>query len=288
MRKHPVIAAAMLAFFLILPSCTGLFYQPSGKLYATPIAAGLPFREYLFTAPNGERLGGWWIPAAEGTEEKGTIIHFHGNAQNMTAHFMNVAWLAKEGYNLFVFDYEGYGASDGTATPGNVNGDALAALEAGIQITRERERQIGRRLKVIAYGQSLGGAALLRALAELPDTGRLSGVIEESGFYSYRTIARQKLAQRWFTWPVQWLALLLVSDGFSPEEHIASIAPLPLLVVHGDADMVVPVSHGRKIYELAGVPKEYWEIPGGGHIDAFHLNGGAYRPKLLAFLAALP
>ena len=278
----------MLAFLLVMPSCTGLFYQPSGMLYATPVAAGLPYREYQFTAPNGELLGGWWIPAAEGMEEKGTIIHFHGNAQNMTSHFMNVEWLAKEGYNLFVFDYEGYGASDGVATPGHVNGDALAALEAGIQITHEREGQIGRRLKVIAYGQSLGGAALLRALPDLINKERLSGVIEESGFYSYRTIARQRLAQRWFTWPVQWLAPLLVSDEYFPEEHIASIAPLPLLVVHGDADMVVPVSHGRKIFDLARDPKEYWEIPGGGHINAFYVNGGAYRPKLLGWLAALP
>jgi fermentation-respiration switch protein FrsA (DUF1100 family) len=92
------------------------------------------------------------------------------------------------------------------------------------------------------------------------------------------------LSRSWLTWLFQPLANLLVSNAYSPEQAIARISPLPLLVIHGDADTVVPFRFGERIYELALEPKTFLRIPGGRHIDGMLRENGRYRPKLIEFL----
>jgi len=112
----PAMKTSMFIFLLTLSlSCQGcvggLFYQPDRKIYDTPDRHGLKYEEVSFQSKDGTGLSGWFVPAVG--KPKGTVIHFHGNAQNMTAHFGFVSWLPEQGFNLFVFDYRGYGKSAG-------------------------------------------------------------------------------------------------------------------------------------------------------------------------------
>lgn len=262
----------------LLAGCDNLFYYPSRNSFIDPVSIGLPYKDVSFNSLDGTRLHGWFFAPKGGTDgAKATVIHFHGNAENISTHFQAVAWLAREGFNVFVFDYRGYGQSDGEPNKDGIQDDAVAA----VRWVRGRPDVDPDRL--IFFGQSLG-AAIAVHLAAGPEGTGLRVVVLESGFSSYRAITREKLAASFLTWPFQWPLSLLVSDRDRPRDDIAKIAPVPVLIIHGTADPVVPYHHAEVLYAAAREPKTLWTIPGAGHTSAFGRYGEIYRPRLLAFL----
>jgi fermentation-respiration switch protein FrsA (DUF1100 family) len=272
-----VVAAGLLLGGLI--GCDGLFYFPSRELVRDPSAIGVPFRDVWFDSQDGTRLHGWFFPADRegGAPAEGTVVHFHGNAENISTHVYSSAWLAHAGFNVLAFDYRGYGESAGTPDPDGVQQDAIAA----IRWVSDQPDIDPRRL--VLFGQSLG-AAIAVHLAAGPEGAGLRAVVLESGFSSYRTIAREKLALSVLTWPLQWPLSFLVSDRYRPRDDIAKLAPIPVLIIHGTADPVVPYHHAQALYAAAREPKMLWTIPDGGHTAAFGRYGEIYRPRLVAFL----
>jgi hypothetical protein len=205
------------------------------------------------------------------------VIHFHGNARNMTAHFGFVSWLPAQGFNLFVFDYRGYGASAGTPDRRGVYEDSLAALDyiaARPDIDHNR---------LLVLGQSLGGANAIAAVGSHP-IGGIRAVVIDSAFASYRDIVRDKIAAipllSFISTP---LSHLLIGNSLSPDAVIANIAPTPLLIIHGTSDRVVPYAHAKRLFELAREPKQLWTIEGGKHTSAFADPGSPYRQRLVTF-----
>ncbi len=156
-------------------------YYPTREVYGTPGDLGLRYEEVTFHSADGTALSGWFVPAT-GTAQ-GTVVHFHGNAQNMTAHFGYVSWLPREGFNVFVFDYRGYGASAGRPSREGVYQDCLAALAC------VRSRPDVDPDRIVVLGQSLGGANAIAVLGA-PGAPRVRAVAVDSAFYSYRLMAR--------------------------------------------------------------------------------------------------
>jgi fermentation-respiration switch protein FrsA (DUF1100 family) len=109
-------------------------------------------------------------------------------------------------------------------------------------------------------------------------------VVLESSFSSYRGIAREKLGDIWLTWPLQWPLSFLFSSRYDPVDLIGGLPRCPLLIIHGDADEVVPLREGRALLAAARGPKDLWVVPGGGHLEALTRYGKDYRPRLAAFL----
>lgn len=269
---------------LLAAGCNNVFYHPSQEQFTPPEARELPYTGLFFDSLDGTRLHGWFFPAAPATGDPSTsislrpatIIQFHGNAENITSHHRSVTWLARAGYNVFVFDYRGYGASAGRPSRAGVQDDAVAA----IRYVRSRPDVDPNRL--VLFGQSIGGAIAIAAAAAAPDGVR--AVIAESAFASYRAIAREKLGQLWLTWPLQWPLGFLVSDDHSPVEAIARLAPIPVLLVHATDDPIVPFHHSETLLAAAREPKTLWAVFGDGHIAAFTRYGAVYRPALLTYL----
>lgn len=262
-----------LALCLALTGCTGVFLQPDRVLHDRPQRLGAKWEEAKFSSADGTPLTGLWFPA-QGAR-KGTIVHFHGNGENMTSHYLFVYWLALEGWDLLVWDYRGYGASGGKKSIAGSVEDGVAALAWA------RAKAPG---PLVVIGQSLGGALALAALERDGGEG-VKAVVLDSTFASYRALAQDKLSRLWLTWPLQWpLSRLLISDRFKPSRLAARRKPAPLLVLHAEGDPVVPAVHGRALYEAAAGPKEFWPVPGAGHTDAFHRLGPEFRPRLLKWL----
>jgi fermentation-respiration switch protein FrsA (DUF1100 family) len=279
MRRFSVgVVLTAVAIAVGVASCDGLFYFPSRSNFLDPVSIGFPYQDVVFSSLDGTRLHGWFFAASGAPDRaKATVIHFHGNAENISTHFQAAAWLANEGFNVFAFDYRGYGQSDGTANREGIQEDAVAA----IRWVRERPDVDADRL--ILFGQSLGAAIAVHVAAGQERLG-LRAVVLESGFSSYREIARDKLAGSVFTWAFQWPLSFLVSEPDAPRDDIAKIAPVPVLIIHGTADPIVPYHHAQTLYAAAGEPKTFWTIPDGGHTSAFGRLGEIYRPRLVAFL----
>lgn len=260
---------------LLLAGCVqSMFYHPDSVRYETPDALGVRYESVQFASADGTRLSGWFLPA-EGRqnpkEAKGTVVHFHGNAQNMSAHWRFVAWLPKQDYNVFVFDYRGYGQSEGQPEPKGVFEDSNAALD------HVRARGDVDPARLFVFGQSLGGTNAIAVVGAGNRAGVRAAAIE-STFYSYSAIANDKLQG----------AGLLVSDAYAASKYVAAVSPIPLLLIHGTADQVIPFAHSRRLFADAREPRRLIEVPGAGHLEPMTALrfGPAYRKAMVEFFDA--
>ncbi|MGH8493693.1 MAG: alpha/beta hydrolase [Moraxellaceae bacterium] len=261
---------------LLLGACANsLFYFPDSYNYEPHLKKAIPHEMVWIRSTDDASLFGWWLKAQG--EPKATVVFLHGNAQNLTSHAAYVDWLPAAGYNVLIVDYRGYGLSVGTPTREGVLADAQAAYDYALtrsDATPER---------MILFGQSLGGANAL-ALAGREKLPGLKAVVADSAFSNYGRIGREKLLKipvlGWLLWP---FSPLIVSGGLSPDSTVQNIAPVPLLLMAGDKDEVVPSSHSKRLYEKAGAPKLLWTLQGAGHTEALGRMRASVMPRLLMF-----
>jgi fermentation-respiration switch protein FrsA (DUF1100 family) len=242
-----------------------LFYHPEEKEYANPSQDGYTYEIVQFLSEDGTKLNGWFIPAKG--KALGTVIHFHGNAQNMSAHYSFVSWLPANGFNLFVFDYRGYGKSEGKLSRKGVYQDSIAAV-AYIKTRSDIDQD-----KLVLLGQSLGGANAL-AVAGSKKFDGIVGVVSESAFSSYKGVATDHAGI------LKPFACLLIGNTYSPLKAVKNISPIPLVIIHGTHDPVVPYNHAKKLFNEALEPKNLWTIDGGKHTEALGRFRNDVAPRL--------
>ncbi len=260
LRKNIVIFA-LAALILILPGCGSLFFYPSREMYDNPVAQLFHPEDIAFKTSDGIALHGWFFQAIG--EPKATILVFHGNAQNLRTHVNSVLWLVQKGFHVFIFDYRGYGSSEGSPSIKGVHRDGAAALETALNLAGAQS------LPVVVLGPSIGGAISVYTVAHAPDKSRIAALVLDSPFASYRKIAREKLGSFWLTWLFQYPLSFLVGDSYSPIRWIKDVSPVPVLILHGTHDPVVPEHHGQLLYEAALQPKDFWETKDAGHVMSF-------------------
>ncbi len=242
---------------LALSGCQRLFFFPTTDHYWDPADAGLIYEDVFFEAPDGTPLHGWFLPS-RAEETHGTVLFFHGNAQNVSTHVVAVWWLPREGFNVFLFDYRGFGHSEGRPTFNGVHLDAEAALRTVLEMDGV---EAGR---LIVFGQSLGATVAVTAVAHWEEAPPV-GLIAESPFASYRGITREKLGDFWLTWPFQYPLSWFVGDDYAPLDHVGLLAPMPLLLIVAEDDRTIPPHHGEILFEAAGEPRYLWRIEGARH-----------------------
>ncbi len=257
-----------------LIGCDRFFYYPNDKVYDRPEAHGLAYEDARFTAADGTALHGWFFPATDRTASEGTVLHLHGNAGNLTAHFHHVAWLPACGFNVLCFDYRGYGQSEGAMTRDGSIQDAHAALDW--LLTRDDVDAD----RIAAFGQSLGGAVGIVLAAQ---RNEVRGVATDGAFDSYRRIADWHIRRNPLMWLAAWWVPMLMSDDHEPIDHVARIAPRPVFLMHGTADEVVDPTMATRLYDAAGEPKELWLAEGMDHYGAMQERPETAQARLLAF-----
>ena len=273
--KHHLLP---LFFLLGLTGCSHLIFQPEKNFYPIPDDLGVERQDHFFRNADNLLLHGWFIPSV--TESaKGTIFYLHGNAQNVSTHLRSIWWLPHHGYNIFMFDYRGYGRSQGEATLEGLHQDVSAAMSyvfTKLPINKDN---------VVIYGQSLGGALAITASPQSEHFPKVSGIIIEGAFTSYRRVAREALDAWWLTWAFQWPLSYMITDAYRPIDAIASISPKPILIIHGAEDQVINLRHGQELFEAAKQPKEHWVIDNAGHNNV--LERETTRRELLNYLQKL-
>ena len=268
-RVLPTLCAAAL-----LSGCESLFFYPSPYQFSVPREVGIKAEDIFFHNRDGNRLHGWFLPARG--EAVGTVLFLHGNAENISSHIASVYWLPAESFNVFLPDYRGYGQSEGNPTMGGLiddSEDALAWLMASGRVDPRR---------IVLFGQSLGGAVALNVASREANRSKLQALIVDSTFSSFPEIVRDKLRVFWVTWVLQYPLTMFTSNRYSPIAAVKKLDGLPLLILHGENDEIVPAYHSPRLFEAAGEPKELWMVPGAAHIEA--LRRQEYRARFVNFL----
>lgn len=257
-----------------LLGCDSFFYYPNQKVYDAPKQYGLAHESVHFESGDGTKLHGWFFPAEGPGRAKGTVLHLHGNAGNITGHFHHVAWLPARGYHVLCFDYRGYGKSEGRITRAGSMMDACAALDYLLQ------REDVDNERIVAFGQSLGGAIGIVLTAQRRE---ILGIATDGAFDSYQRIAAWHIRRNPLMFVLAWWVPLMMSKDHQPIDHIARIAPRPVLLMHGTDDEVVDPAMATRLYEAAGEPKELWLAEDMDHYGAMQEMSEVAHAKLLAF-----
>lgn len=265
---------------LLSSSCTHLFFQPDHFLYAPPEKLNLKYKNILFESKDKTRLHSWLFESEK--KPKGLIVLFHGNAQNLSSHYLSVSWLVRYNYDVWVWDYRGYGLSQGVAESKGVYEDSLAALSFVGELYQKKPYE-----KLILVGQSLGGNILMRAISEHQLARQTDLLVVDSTFMGYKKMAADRLQSVWFFYPFSILTGLLVSDEYSALNYVEKIK-LPTLVIHGKKDSVVPFKFGREVYDtLETSPKHFWQVEEGRHIGTLGNGKKETEEKFLELIEKL-
>jgi len=260
-------SGSLLIIFLSLLVLTGcvskIIYQPQQKQRVTPADVKLPYEEVVFQASDGTGLSGWWVPAEDA---RGTMLFCHGNGGNISGYVETVITGNRLGLNVFIFDYRGYGKSEGKPSEQGTYEDAEAAW--GFLVRQKRVPPE----KIVIWGRSLGGPIAARIASR-----HLSGpVILESTFTSLHDLVDEKFG--WF------FSFLVWGYSYDTEKYLDKIHA-PVLIVHSPDDEMIPYKHGRKLYETAGEPKSFLEIRG-SHNRGFLESRQVYESSINNFLCA--
>ncbi len=256
-----VYLAAALIF--AMPMRTALehhfLYFPDPVREATPRQVGLDYEDVAFAATDGTRLSGWLVPG----EEKAPIIVFCiGNAGNISHRLETLSLLNGLGVSVFIFDYRGYGTSDGKASEKGLYADIAGAVTY-------LEGRGWRPERMIFFGRSLGAAVALEQALETPP----AGLIMEAAFTSLAAMGRRHYPG------LSHLLGWLIDAEYDNLEKIGRLQS-PLLQIHGQRDGICPPDMAKQLYDRApGIKQLFW-VPGADHNDPFVVGGAAYRDVL--------
>lgn len=273
---HRSLTRIFFISFLALAGCSSLLYYPTDFIYVDPKKISAEPEEHEFALDDGIKIQGWYFRAKE-KPAKAVVLFFHGNGQNRSSHYLSLFWLVEKGYDLAVFDYPGYGISDGKPTPKNT----VEMGKKALQYIRDLDPQ----LPLVVYGQSLGGVVAIRSVIEMKGKVEPHLLVVDSSFLSYRKAAQKVMAKSIWTWPLQPISFLIFSDEWAAKDRIQDLTNTPLVVIHSRQDELVPFELGEEIYRSAQTKKQFWIKERGSHISTFSgADGEYYKEKLMTAL----
>ena len=225
-------------------------------------ASGLPLEDVWFQAEDGTKLFGWYVQPSAASP---VLLWCHGNAGNLIHRLENLGELYRAGLSVFIFDYRGYGRSSGKPSEEGLYQDALAA-HGYLTGTRGVKPE-----RLVLFGRSLGASVA----GEVASRKQAAGLILESPFPSVAVVARALYAGL----PMHWL----LSARFPLDERLQRVS-MPVLVIHGDRDDIIPIEMGRQVFAAAREPKSFYVIEGADHNNTYQIGGRAYFLRLKRFV----
>ncbi len=253
----------------LLPLVTGCSLDSRFVYFPTPwesrdwaAVSGLPIQDVMFKASDGVELHGWMIPAAN---DAPWMLWCHGNAGTMINRLENIAELHRRNISVLTFDYRGYGRSSGTPSEAGLYRDALAAYDV---LTRQYHVSPQH---LVLFGQSLGAAVA----TELATKRKAAGLILETPFSSVTQMFRAT--------HTPLVLRPLIRARYNVIQRLPRVQ-MPVLVLHGDHDEVIPLALGQQVYEAASPPKDFYLIRGANHNDTYAVGGEPYFQRLLRFI----
>ncbi|MFB6276887.1 MAG: alpha/beta hydrolase [Halothece sp.] len=248
-----------------------LIFIPCQTIEETPADYGLPYESVFLPMPREETIHGWWIPSP--APDAPVILYLHGNGGNVGANLPRVERYYAIGFSVFLFDYRGYGLSEGRfPSESRMYEDAETAWHYLVD-----QREIPPE-QLYVFGHSLGGAIALELATRQP---QIPGLVIEGSFTSMIDMARDRGSYSWL--PINWL----LTQRFNSLKKIRYLN-IPILLIHGTDDPIVPAEMSRELYQAAPRRKELWLVENAGHNDVASVAGEAYEKRIWRFLQESP
>ena len=267
MASHTLILLLVFSFFIFAYlkyfERKGIYYPIKG-IDSTPADCGLKYEDVFFVTEDGLKLNGWFIPQER---PRGTLLFCHGNAGNISHRLEIIKIFHKIDLNVFIFDYRGYGRSQGAPSEKGLYEDAQAAYRSLLG------REDINKEKIVIYGKSIGANVAI----DLASKVKVAALISESGFSSAYDMGRRLFPYL----PVKWI-ITIKYDALTKIKDIH----IPKLIIHSRDDEIVPFDLGEKLFKAAHEPKEFYEMRG-GHNEAIFMAKQEYSDKINSFLTRI-
>lgn len=265
-----IVGTLLILVFMTLTSCSSIIYQPDNILHAHPDYFKVKFKAFMLPSIDGTKLSAWHL-YSKSPKPKRLVLYFHGNAQNLTSHFLNTVWMTEQETDIIIFDYRGYGLSEGKPEPIGVAEDGLAFLNYA-----HSEYIKGKYQQFIVYGQSLGGSIVLKSLEDFNFIKDIHLLVLDSTFLTPREVAREKTF-----WPLS----LIISNKATADSKLSHIT-MPVLSIHSTQDFVIHHDLGLKLFESikTSPKKDFWSFNDRGHGDVFFVQDKKYQKLFIEYL----
>lgn len=240
-----------------------LVFVPGPGDDTMPQDVGLEGDEVWFETEDGIELHGWFIPVEEAEY---AVLFSHGNAGNLQRRSALVRMLSEAGASVFIYDYRGYGHSEGSPSEGGLYKD----LEAAIQYLLMYGYKEG---QIVLYGRSLGGSVAAYGATQI----QAAGLILDSAFTDLETMVRD-------VYP--FVPPSLAKYDFPTIQYLDQMNSMPVLIFHSPEDNLVQFHHGEKLYDKSPSPKTFVELRG-GHNNNYRISEDLFAESLRYFLQGL-
>ncbi len=261
-----VVAGLIAGYFILIAFVYAkqgsMLYFPARDIEATPTNIGLDYREFTLRTKDGLDISAWYIPADNAT---GFVLFCHGNAGNISHRLDSIQIFHGLGLGVLIFDYRGYGKSEGSPDEEGTYIDAEAAWDYLVNVLHVKPQRI------VLFGRSLGSAVA----AEVALRKQAGALIMESGFTSVPDLGKKFFPH---------LPVRLISRYHYESINKVGRIKIPKLFIHSPDDEIVPYEQGVRLFERASEPKEFFRIIG-GHNEGFLLSGEEYISGLKTFLS---
>jgi pimeloyl-ACP methyl ester carboxylesterase len=272
----PVIRVLVLAYIGLAIALyfgqSNMVFMPSKDVLETPKSIGLKFEDIQITTKDNVNLSAWFVPAKDHDSiGKGVILFCHGNGGNIGNRVSYLPIFKDLGLATFLFDYRGYGKSEGQPSEEGTYKDVEAAWQ---YLTQERKIPPQ---KIIIYGESLGGAIasyIAQTTTQQNPQNSAAGLILASTF----TSISDRAAELYPFLPIR----LLSKFSYNSIERLPNIK-IPVLIIHSTEDEIIPFHHGEKNFQVVNVPKKLVKLRGdhnGGFLDSLE----TYRNGINEFI----
>ncbi len=238
-------------------------YRPRDNLVAFPDNYNIEFEDISFSSRDKVLLNGWFI---RGTSDR-VILFCHGNFGNISQRLDIIQEMHLLGYNIFIFDYRGFGRSNGIPSEEGLYNDALGAYD----YLKDRGYNNG---DIILFGKSLGGVVAIFLASIIED---FRGLIVDSSFCSSQALGYDLLGFK--------LPRFIISNRLESIKMIKDIK-IPKLIIHSENDNLIPFHHGKELFEEATEPKRFLKIHG-LHNNCIFESKDIYMAGIKDFLESL-
>jgi dipeptidyl aminopeptidase/acylaminoacyl peptidase len=260
-------------------------HPPRYPLHVPPLQYKADYEDVIFTTEDGVKLKGWLIKPPHIRPKMPAIIICHGIGANKSDFTDLAVILSRGGYCVLTFDFRAHGESGGKRTSlGYHEQKDIAAALGFLRARREIDPE-----RIGIYGFSLGGATAILAAAQ---TNGFAAIVADSAFASLKDMARTVITGFYHLPSFPFLQLTVLGydlyfqtdvSKVSPVNVIGQLSPVPVLIIAGDGDDLIPVENGKKLFEAAKEPKDLWIIPGADHGGTLAAAGREYEKRVGEF-----